>query len=38
VVEPDDALLAIGYESGKVPVVVVVAAEPRKLENDLPKQ
>jgi hypothetical protein len=38
VAEPDDALLAVEYDSGQAPVVVVVATEPRKLGNDLPKQ
>ena len=38
VAEPNDALLAVDYESGQAPVVVVVVAVPSKLENDLPKQ
>jgi hypothetical protein len=38
VAEPDDALLAVDYDSGQAPTVVVVATERRKLENDLPKQ
>ena len=38
VAEPNDALLAIDYESGQAPAVAVVAAEPRKLGSDLLKQ
>jgi hypothetical protein len=37
-VEPDDALLAVGYGPKQAPVVAVVATEPRKLGSDLPKQ
>jgi hypothetical protein len=38
VAEPDDALLAVDYESGQAPSVAVVATKPRKLGSDSPKQ
>jgi hypothetical protein len=38
IAESADALLAVDCDSGQALVVVVVATEPRNLENDLPKQ